>query len=160
MTSVKGGTQAFLKTTHKLSVQAQRDGANITKAAVTQALGTLTADGKVSKADVKAAKTFLENAPLTAGAKDALKNFVGDGPRTTNGANSPLNLRLRGGGESTVARGGGESTVRRGGGESTVRRGGDVNVRRGGDVTVRRGGGESTVLRGGGEATGRRGGGE
>lgn len=156
--STAKSTQSFLRSTHRLALKAQREGTNIKKAEVTKALETLTKDGRVSKADVKAARGLLDEAPLTAGAKDALKNFVQQGARKVDHSNSPLNLRLRGGESSGSTVRGGESSGR------TVRGGGEGSS---GSVHSRRGGGEATRapthVRGGGEAApsvSRRGGGE
>jgi hypothetical protein len=150
MTTTSKSVQSFTRSTNRLASEATREGVNVSKAQVTKALSTLTADGKVSRADVAAAKAFLEKAPLTAGAKSALKEFIGSG-----GA-------VRGGGEGGGSvRGGGES----GGGRGGVRGGGEAG---GGGRVVVRGGGESgrggrVVIRGGGESGGGgyvRGGGE
>jgi hypothetical protein len=151
MTAVSKGVQNFNKLTKSLLKEATNEGKNITKAQVTEALGKLTADGKVSKADKEAAAALLENAPLTAGAKEALANFVAQGNSNAGGTrpNNALNIRLSGGGESVGRRGGGESGGARGGSES-----GGVSR-----PTIRpnRGGGEvspSRPSRGGGEVSG------
>lgn len=157
MTKVSKGVQNFQKMGRSLLKEAAKDGKNITKAQVTKALGELTADGKVGKADKAAAEALLEQAPLTAGAKEALENFIASGSTPHSPANNALNARLRYGGSE--ARGGGESGRSRGGSES----GGTTRRRRGGSesssVSTRpsRGGGEvshSRPSRGGSESGG------
>ena len=97
---MSNSVNTFNRAAGKLIRTAQDEGKNITKAQVFTALATLKADGKISKADKEAAKALLERAPLTAGAKEELKEFIHT--RATTGGS-------RGGG----VRGGGEA----GGGE-------------------------------------------
>jgi len=158
MTAVSKGVQNFNKLTRSMLKDASNEGKNITKAQVTEALGKLTADGKVSKADRDAAQALLEKAPLTAGAKEALANFVehGNASGGSTRPNNPLNARLRhsGGSESGGrARGGSESGgSRRGGGGE----GPNIHPPAPG-VRPNRGGGEYTPSRpsyGGGESRG------
>lgn len=106
MSRVSKNVQSFQRLTQNLSKSAEREGKNVTKKQVTEAVKTLSGDGRISKADAKAAEGFLDSAPLTRGAKETLKEFVDSQGPVPTGGTSPWATRLGSSESSGRSRGG------------------------------------------------------